>query len=573
LPDQAANVCHHLRRLGNLATHEDKGTAAQALSCLKLARELGVWLHRTFTPHPAFSPGPFVPPLPPRDISTELAAQIEDLRAQLAASESAAASAARDAKEARRASETAVERAQREGEERALWEKLASEEESARIRVEAELRALQTANADKPPDERAELVIAAASAADRIVVDEADTRVLIDAQLVAAGWEADTLRLRYSLGTRPDRRRAIAIAEWPTETGPADYALFKDGLCLGIVEAKRSATTVPAALEQAKRYARTIVLGPDQLALDAPFAHGLDESFRVPFVFATNGRPYMRQLETQSGIWTWDARWAANRPSALPDWFSPRDLAERLEQEIAPAGFAEDPVDLPGIRPYQRAAITAIEAAIANGRREILVAMATGTGKTLTCVALMYRLLKLKRFRRILQRIREIYATQRKFLAGRPNRYEHRLLRRQMYAHTKALLATIDEIDFPLLYPEDIFPEMSMLRSAARDEEVRADLEDITRLLSMAFKSDRVLSQVRGEIPGSSGRKSLECRYIWEFVFELFDDFYEDNSPGETGPLFRVIAWLHNACDLTRPDPEAIKKAFRRWSRRRDKNH
>ena len=56
LPDKAADVCHHLRRLGNLAIHENKGTAAQALSCLKLARELGVWLYRTFTPDPNFSP-------------------------------------------------------------------------------------------------------------------------------------------------------------------------------------------------------------------------------------------------------------------------------------------------------------------------------------------------------------------------------------------------------------------------------------------------------------------------------------------------------------------------------------
>jgi type I site-specific restriction endonuclease len=78
----------------------------------------------------------------------------------------------------------------------------------------------------------------------------------------------------------------------------------------------------------------------------------------------------------------------------LPDWFTPRDLAERLEQEIAPSGFAEDPADLPGIRDYQRGAIAAIEAAISDGRREMLVAMAMGIGKTLTCVALMYRLLK-----------------------------------------------------------------------------------------------------------------------------------------------------------------------------------
>ena len=58
-----------------------------------------------------------------------------------------------------------------------------------------------------------------------------------------------------------------------------------------MVEAKRSATAIPAALEQAKRYARTIILDGNELAPNAPFAHGLDDSFRVPFVFATNGRP------------------------------------------------------------------------------------------------------------------------------------------------------------------------------------------------------------------------------------------------------------------------------------------
>jgi len=63
--------------LGNVAIHENKGTAAQALSCLKLARELGVWLYRTFTPDPNFSPSPFIPPEVRRDISAELAEQVE----------------------------------------------------------------------------------------------------------------------------------------------------------------------------------------------------------------------------------------------------------------------------------------------------------------------------------------------------------------------------------------------------------------------------------------------------------------------------------------------------------------
>ena len=402
LPDKVAEVCHHLRKLGNTATHEDRGTTAQALTCLKLARELGVWFHRSFTPAPGFIPPLFAPPEMPRDIGAELTLQVEALRTELALSETARAGAAREAEDARRAAETADERASREHDERMLWEQLAGEEEAARVRAETELWNVQSAAAEMPPSKQAEITAMAATAAEKIVVDEADTRVLIDAQLVAAGWEADSLRLRHAAGTRPERKHAVAIAEWPTATGPADYALFIDGRCFAVVEAKKATVAIPAALEQAKRYAATITLTSDQLVADAPFEHGLDERFRVPFVFATNGRPFLRQLETLSGIWVWDTRRDTNRAVALPDWFTPRDLVERREQVIEPQGFAEDPADLPGIRPYQKAAIAAIEAAIAAGRREILVAMATGTGKTLTCIALMYRLLKLKRFRRIL---------------------------------------------------------------------------------------------------------------------------------------------------------------------------
>ncbi len=54
------------------------------------------------------------------------------------------------------------------------------------------------------------------------------------------------------------------------------------------------------------------------------------------------------------------------------------------------------------LRPYQLGAITATEAAIRSGRRELLVAMATGTGKTFLTVAQIYRLLESKLAKRIL---------------------------------------------------------------------------------------------------------------------------------------------------------------------------
>ena len=124
-----------------------------------------------------------------------------------------------------------------------------------------------------------------------------------------------------------------------------------------------------------------------------------------PFAFATNGRPFLRQLRTASGIWFRDLRRAANRAVALEGWYAPeglRQLArleidgakEQLSRETFAFGFP--------LRPYQRRAIEAVEEVIRAGQREILLAKATGTGKTKTCVALIYRLLKSGRFRRVL---------------------------------------------------------------------------------------------------------------------------------------------------------------------------
>jgi hypothetical protein len=59
-----------------------------------------------------------------------------------------------------------------------------------------------------------------------MVLSEEETRVIIDHQLRAAGWLADTWALRYALGARPEKNANKAIAEWPTQSGSADYALF-----------------------------------------------------------------------------------------------------------------------------------------------------------------------------------------------------------------------------------------------------------------------------------------------------------------------------------------------------------
>ncbi|MGO8739156.1 type I restriction-modification system endonuclease [Rhodoblastus sp.] len=399
LPRQAADVFHFLRRYGNAAVHENLGTPQQALTGLKLARELGVWFLRSYGPDRNFTAGAFRPPEPPKDANADLTREIERLRGQLAATEGAAEKARRESEEAARARLDAEALARREADERAQWEQLAAEEAAARDDVQRALDRLMTEARNQTPAVMAKLAQAAETADAAIELDEADTRVLIDAKLAAAGWTVDSTRLRHGAGTRPDSAPAIAIAEWPTATGPVDYALFLDGRCVGLIEAKRGKTDVPGVLIQTGRYAAGVTLSdgqrlPPALSGDAPGG--------VPFLFATNGRPYVKQMLTKSGIWFRDARRAANPPLALSDWFTPQDLREKLAQTFDGAGLVTETFDYAGLRPYQQEAIKAIEEALGRGQREILVAMATGTGKTRTCIALMYRLLKHKRFRRIL---------------------------------------------------------------------------------------------------------------------------------------------------------------------------
>ncbi len=403
LPREIAELFFHLKRLGNAAVHENAGSASQALAGLKIARAAAIWFHRSYGgAAPDFAPGPFVPPAVPVDATATLVAELEDLRSQVRASADSEAKARLAYQEAEAARLTAAHEAESLRKEREFWEQYAAETEAGLRQTEAALRAAQTAAQTAPAQQLDLLAQFANKQAEKVELDEATTRVLIDDQLRSAGWIVDSVRLRHSAGTRPQPGQAIAIAEWPTDSGPVDYALFVDGRCVGVVEAKRSVQDVPGRLGQAKRYSRDIRINAPEAHPDGPWIQGL-EKFRAPFLFVTNGRPYVKQLATKSGIWFWDARLADGPPRALSEWFSPRDLEERLQQVTDNvAALAERELGVTGLRPYQDQAILAVEAAIAAGQQYILLAMATGTGKTRLAIALMFELLRRKRFRRIL---------------------------------------------------------------------------------------------------------------------------------------------------------------------------
>ena len=130
----------------------------------------------------------------------------------------------------------------------------------------------------------------------------------------------------------------------------------------------------------------------------------------MPFTFATNGRPYLEQYKTKSGIWFLDLRLSSNVPRALRGWMSPENLLDMLGKDINAGNRALEqmPFDLLrdkdglNLRDYQLRAIQAAEQAIMDGKNTALLAMATGTGKTRTVLGMIYRFLKAGRFKRIL---------------------------------------------------------------------------------------------------------------------------------------------------------------------------
>lgn len=247
-------------------------------------------------------------------------------------------------------------------------------------------------------------------AAGRRQKSEAETRYMIDEQLRKVGWEADTERLRYAKGTRPEKGHNLAIAEWPTDSkvgnrGYADYALFIGEKLVGMIEAKASHRDIPSVIDyQCKDYPRCV------READAAYQIGSWGEYKVPLAFAANGRPYLEQYKTKSGIWFLDLREPDNVPRALHGWMSPTGIEELLGRDLMegnqrlramPFDLLRDKDGL-NLREYQLKAIQAAEQAILAGQQRVLLAMATGTGKTRTVLGMVYRFLKTERFRRIL---------------------------------------------------------------------------------------------------------------------------------------------------------------------------
>lgn len=392
LPRDIAQLFNEVRRMGNAANHAIAGDHRGALAALKITWQLGLWFHRTFK-DPQYKSGPFLPPKAPQGESDELRAELGRLNQALVEYRVAH-------HETIQKLESAEAKLKVAKDEQTFWEQMAAEAESAKATLAQRLAGQQAQAASQSKATFTAFVTAAHTAATAIHLDEAETRKIIDQQLRQAGWTAESATLRFADGARPQKSKNLAIAEWPTNSGPADYVLFVGLTPVATVEAKRKNIDVSGSLQQAKRYSRSFVIAEGLQSPGGPWGE-----YQIPFAISSNGRPYLRQLATRSGIWFCDLRRAENLGYALDGWYTPEGLISLMKRDEVRANeqLTKEPFNYGfTLRPYQQEAIRSIEQGIARGKREMLLAMATGTGKTKTCIALIYRLLKTQRFRRVL---------------------------------------------------------------------------------------------------------------------------------------------------------------------------
>ena len=207
---------------------------------------------------------------------------------------------------------------------------------------------------------------------------EQKARDRIDLMLRNAGWaiqDKNKVNLSESLG--------VAVREYQTDVGLADYVLFVDRKPVGVIEAKKE--------EEGQR----LIVAEDQSYgyAQAKLKYNLNED-PLPFVYES------------TGVLTRFTDYRDPKPRSRPIFYfhQPKTLLEWFEEETTLRGRLQEMPDLDeeGLRPAQIKAIKNLEASFKNNKPRALIQMATGAGKTYTACTFVYRLLKFAKAKRIL---------------------------------------------------------------------------------------------------------------------------------------------------------------------------
>lgn len=229
---------------------------------------------------------------------------------------------------------------------------------------------------------------------------EQKAREVIDKKLAQSGWvvqDRKQLNLLAGLG--------VAVREFPTSTGPVDYALFVEGIPVGIVEAKKDAAgeNITVVEDQSSRYAHSTL-------------KWVSVEYQIRFAYEATGK-LTRFTDYADQKYRSRTVFAFHRPEELRRLLRQQDTV-RNRMKHFPA------FDTTGFRNCQITAIENLEKSFAANRPKALIQMATGAGKTFTAITAVYRLLKFTGVNRVLFLVDTKglgEQAEREFLAYRPN--------------------------------------------------------------------------------------------------------------------------------------------------------
>lgn len=207
---------------------------------------------------------------------------------------------------------------------------------------------------------------------------EEKARSIIDEKLGQSGWaiqDTRSLNLSASLG--------VAVREFPTSTGPVDYALFVKGVPVGVVEAKKTAAgeNITTVEGQSARYA------------NSTFKWVMND-YHIRFAYEATDK-LLRFTDYDDINYRSRTVFSFHRPETIKTLIAPPDTVRNNLKHFPP-------LDTTGFRKCQITAINNLDVSFAENRPKALVQMATGAGKTFTAITASYRLLKYGKMNRIL---------------------------------------------------------------------------------------------------------------------------------------------------------------------------
>lgn len=332
---------------------------------------------------------------------------------------------------------------------------------------------------------------------------EEQARVLIDAQLVAAGWvvqDREAIDLVNHVGVAV---REVIMEKW---AGRADYVLYLNRKMVGVIEAKPQGTTLMAVQWQSHRYSKGLT---ETQAKSAELIDG-----ELPFIYEASGS------ETNfTNVYDPEPRARRIFNFQKPETLA-RIIRESENQKHATwRGRVQELPDTEGydLRPASRRAVIAIEKSLKdNQHSRSLVQMATGAGKTRMAVTESYRLIKHGGFTRVL------------FLVDRNN------LGDQTLREFRDFTTPDDGRKFTDLYNVDKLTGSGMVGSSAV---VISTIQRVFSVLKGQTVSDNDDPNLDGYIPDAP----VEVQYNPELPPEAFDLVIVDECHRSIYGLWRGV--------------------------------